>query len=175
MNQQKADNILNFVRDYIQREKVPPSVREICKGTNIRSTSTIHRYLKKLKEDGKITMDSNKNRTIVIKEKQGIPMMEHIEDKTNLFNECNIADYFNYAPTRNYQNLLFAVCAKENMPELNILKNDFLIAEHSMQGKYIIACDDNGEIFVINQNNCSSDSFVLGSLVALVREFEREE
>ncbi|MBD5142457.1 MAG: hypothetical protein HDT22_02435 [Ruminococcus sp.] len=177
MNQKKADEILNFVRDYIQKETVPPSVREICKGTNIASTSTVHRYLHKLKADGKINMDSSKNRTIVIKEKIGIPVIEHVKSGTMFLDTENICDYFNYTPTRKYQNLLFAVRAKENIPELNILEHDYLIAEQSAQGKYVLVYDENGEIDLRCQNNNNSDSdyFIMGALVALVREFERKE
>ena len=178
MNQKKADEILNFVRDYIQKETVPPSVREICKGTNIASTSTVHRYLHKLKADGKINMDSSKNRTIVIKEKIGIPVIEHVKSGTMFLDTENICDYFNYTPTRKYQNLLFAVRAKENIPELNILEHDYLIAEQSAQGKYVLVYDENGEIDLRchnNNNNSDSDYFIMGALVALVREFERKE
>ncbi|MDE6005651.1 MAG: hypothetical protein K2G88_09735 [Oscillospiraceae bacterium] len=174
MNQKKEDEILNFVRDYIQKESVPPSVREICKGTNTGSTSTVHRYLHKLKADGKINMDSTKNRTIVIREKQGLPVMRHVEAGTELFDTCNICDYFNYMPNKKYQNLLFAVYSQENMPELNILKGDVIIAEKSAKGEYLIIADENGEISVICQKDLISGQ-VLGALVALVREFERKE
>ena len=47
MNKQKCDEILGFVREYIQENGISPSVREICEGTNISSTSTVHRYLHK--------------------------------------------------------------------------------------------------------------------------------
>lgn len=174
MSQQKSDDILNFIRNYIQREHVSPTVREICEGMNIRSTSTIHRYLNLLKKDGKIKMDSSKNRTIVVIEQQGIPVIKHVETGTKAFDACNICGYFDYHPTRKYQNLLFAVCFQETMQIFNILKGDFLIAEQSEHGEYLLISDKNGKISVICRKDFVSGQ-ILGSLVALVREFERKE
>ena len=49
---EKARRIL----DYITREisdGVPPSVREICAALQIKSTSTVHKYLKELEMERK--------------------------------------------------------------------------------------------------------------------------
>jgi len=40
MSTQRADEILEFIKDFIRRETMAPSVREICEGVGIRSTST---------------------------------------------------------------------------------------------------------------------------------------
>ena len=60
---EKARRIL----DYITREisdGVPPSVREICAALQIKSTSTVHKYLKELEEGGYIVREENLNRAI---------------------------------------------------------------------------------------------------------------
>ena len=37
MSAQRADEILAFIRDYIESENIAPSVREICSGCGIQS------------------------------------------------------------------------------------------------------------------------------------------
>ena len=43
---------------------VPPSVREICVATGLRSTSTVHAHLKTLENAGYITREAGLNRAI---------------------------------------------------------------------------------------------------------------
>ena len=58
--------IYNFLRERIQTDGVPPSVREICTATGIRSTSTVHYHLKALESAGYISRDEGLNRSIRI-------------------------------------------------------------------------------------------------------------
>lgn len=58
--------IYNFLRERIQTDGVPPSVREICTATGIRSTSTVHYHLKALENAGYISRDEGLNRSIRI-------------------------------------------------------------------------------------------------------------
>ena len=48
-----AEEILDYVRQTVN-EGPPPSVREICQALHIKSTSTVHRYLKLLEQEGYI-------------------------------------------------------------------------------------------------------------------------
>ncbi|MDD4327283.1 MAG: transcriptional repressor LexA [Eubacteriales bacterium] len=58
--------ILEFIHEFIEANGYPPAVREICEGTGIRSTSTVHSHLKKLTESGKLNYDSGRRRAISI-------------------------------------------------------------------------------------------------------------
>ncbi len=49
----KARKILDYITKQIG-DGVPPSVREICAALQIKSTSTVHKYLKELEEEGYI-------------------------------------------------------------------------------------------------------------------------
>lgn len=49
-----AEEVLGFLRQYINENGWPPTVREIGKGLNIESTSTVQRKLKRLASEGKI-------------------------------------------------------------------------------------------------------------------------
>lgn len=56
--------ILSFIQNFINVHQYSPSVREIGTAVGFKSPSTIFGYLKELEKDGKITMDSDKTRTI---------------------------------------------------------------------------------------------------------------
>lgn len=55
-----------YVRRYISENGYSPSVREIMKALDIRSTSTVFSDLKALNEQGLIKTDTNRSRTITI-------------------------------------------------------------------------------------------------------------
>lgn len=63
---QKQIEILHFIKNHIQRQGYPPSVREICKGVNLKSTSTVHRHLEILEDKEYIRKDPTKPRAIEI-------------------------------------------------------------------------------------------------------------
>ena len=64
MRNDKASKIYDYIRDCIQIHGFSPTVREICDHVGIRSTSTVHAYLKELEEEGLILKDPMKKRTI---------------------------------------------------------------------------------------------------------------
>ena len=51
-------------------EGIPPTVREICAATGIKSTSSVHAVLNRLEEEGYISRDARFSRAIKI-EKEG--------------------------------------------------------------------------------------------------------
>lgn len=66
---QNQIKILNFIKSQIQKQGYPPSVREICKGVNLKSTSTVHRHLERLETKGYIRKDPTKPRAIEVLDK----------------------------------------------------------------------------------------------------------
>ncbi len=60
---QKQQKVLSFLQERAQTG-VPPTVREICLAADIKSTSTVHTYLKVLEEAGYIQRDGRLNRSI---------------------------------------------------------------------------------------------------------------
>ena len=57
--------IYDFLKDRSQYG-IPPSVREICAATGLKSTSTVHAHLKALENLGYISRDAGLNRAIHI-------------------------------------------------------------------------------------------------------------
>lgn len=61
----RQQSILNFICTY--PHPYPPTVRDICQGVGLKSSSTVHRYLQKLEQMGYIERRSNSPRCITVK------------------------------------------------------------------------------------------------------------
>lgn len=55
----KQIRVLNAINEYIQKEQISPTVRELCDILGLSSTSTAHRYLNRIEEKGYITRKKN--------------------------------------------------------------------------------------------------------------------
>ena len=64
----KQQVVYDFIRKEIKRNGYAPSVREICDGVGLSSTSTVHTHLETLRNKGYIKRFPSKNRTIEILE-----------------------------------------------------------------------------------------------------------
>lgn len=99
-SENRVDNLLKFIKKFVETNGYPPSVREMGSALCVSSTATIQYYLEKLESRGLIKKSSSKNRTIeVIESSQnklksvviplvgkvaaGVPILatENIEDK----------------------------------------------------------------------------------------------
>lgn len=65
------ERVYEYVRNYIHNNAMSPSVRDICEGAGLKSTSSVHAYLKKLDEIGRIEYRPGLRRAIVLKEYEG--------------------------------------------------------------------------------------------------------
>lgn len=62
----KQREVLNIINKYIEREKISPTVRELCDIIGVKSTSTIHSHLSNLEEKGYITKIKDSPRSLRI-------------------------------------------------------------------------------------------------------------
>ena len=58
--------VLEYIKKQIKVNGFPPSVREICQAVEIKSTSTVHAYLEKLKEEGHLEKFPSSSRALKI-------------------------------------------------------------------------------------------------------------
>lgn len=65
LNQRELE-ILFFIKRFIESKSYPPTVREICAGCNIKSTSTVYYALEKLESTNYIRKDASKTRALEI-------------------------------------------------------------------------------------------------------------
>ena len=62
----RLQEIYDFIQTFIDDNSYPPSVREIGEKFAIKSTSTVHYYLEKLRTKGLIYQDGNKKRAVTV-------------------------------------------------------------------------------------------------------------
>lgn len=146
----KQSEILDFIRKEIIDKGYPPSVREICSGVGLRSTSTVHGHLERLEKKGFIRRDPTKPRAIEIvdeynikKEMINIPVLGKVTAGQPILAVENIEDVFPIPMDfiqSNSQSFILKVQG-ESMIEAGILDGDFLIIEQRMTA-------ENGDIVV---------------------------
>ncbi len=56
--------IFDYIKRYVEMNGYPPAVREIMTGVGVKSTSTVHRYMKLMEEKGMIEKASLKTRAV---------------------------------------------------------------------------------------------------------------
>src|SRR5512132_1877430 len=65
-DQQRAERILDYIREQIAERGYPPTVREIAEAVGLASTSAVHHHLSKLEEEGKLQKDPTRSRALSI-------------------------------------------------------------------------------------------------------------
>ena len=138
----KAEAIFNYMTDFIKENGYPPTVREICAELDIKSTSTVHRYLKELQADGRISIGENQNRAITIKNTTPpgtIPVLGHVAAGSPILAEEEVDEYVPFAgDTAN----LFALHVHGNsMIKCGILDGDIVVVRRTPEAQ-------NGQIVV---------------------------
>ena len=61
------ERVYEYVCKYIHENAMSPSVRDICAGAGLKSTSSVHTYLKKLDDMGRIEYRPGMRRAIILK------------------------------------------------------------------------------------------------------------
>ena len=144
MLNEKAQMIYRYIRDRID-EDYAPTVREICEALDIRSTSTVHRYINMLVEEGLLDKRDNQNRAIRLhaSSARNVPLIGTVTAGMPITAIQNIEDYLSYVPDRNYAGDLFALKIRgESMIKAGILDGDIVIVEQC-------STVENGEIAVV--------------------------
>ena len=65
-NTTQLEKMMEVIKDYINENGFPPSMRDIKKAMNFKSVSTVSYYLNKAKEKGLINKSCNKNRALEV-------------------------------------------------------------------------------------------------------------
>ena len=116
---------------------IPPSVREICAETGIKSTSTVHGILSLLEESGYIERDPRNSRSIRIAGSVAtaqVPVIGRVTAGQPILAVEEIEDYIPYAS--NYSEGLFALrVVGLSMRDAGILDGDLVIADKDAVAK----------------------------------------
>lgn len=70
------EQVYGFIVEFIKKNGYAPTIREICSGTGINSTSSVYMHLLKLEDEGKIQMKKKSTRAIKVIGFQFVKMEE---------------------------------------------------------------------------------------------------
>lgn len=195
----RQKQILTYIHNFLRKKGYPPSVREICRATGLRSTATVHSHLVQLEKKGYINRDPQKPRAIEITDKkifsqgtvrvpligrvtagQPILALENIEG-TYLFPKDMLPD----------ANLFMLSVIGDSMVEAGIFDGDYVIVKATNtaeNGDIVVALIDNNEATIkrfykekdyirLQPENrflepiIVKDADILGQVVGLYRKF----
>lgn len=157
---QKDIYVLEYLREHSSRYGYPPSVREICKKLDIKSTSTVFAIMKKLEKHNYIRRDPSKPRAIEILDRDTdnsylnyndevlrLPLIGQIAAGSPILAEENIEEYIALPSSyiRNGGSFMLRVKG-DSMINAGILDGDYIIIDPSKKspsnGKIVAALID---------------------------------
>ena len=110
---------------------LPPTVREICEATGIKSTSTVHAILSALEEEGYIMRDPKNSRAIRLEsdfESAMVPLVGRITAGKPILAVEEIEDYIPY-PSKDAEGLFALKVVGLSMRDAGILDGDIIVAD----------------------------------------------
>lgn len=146
--------ILFYIKRFIDSNGYPPSIREICNGCNIKSTSTVHSNLEKLELKNYIRRGATINRAIEVirqdddflsakKKTTDIPILGRVAAGLPILASENISDTVPMATEFvKDRNLFFLTVQGESMIDAGILDGDQVLIEpvsSAEEGEIILA------------------------------------
>lgn len=183
------------VYDFLIKEApkgVPPTVREICAATGLRSTSTVHAHLKTLERLGYISRDAGLNRSIHIEGSTAavqVPVLGKVTAGQPILAVQDIEGYLPF-PQKEGKELFALHVSGLSMRDAGILDGDYVVAERTptaQNGDIIVAMiDDEATVkrFFKEKNGVrlqpenpdfepiySDHVFVLGKVIAVLRYY----
>ncbi len=138
----KQEAVYNFIVKKMQNG-IPPTVREICSATGIKSTSTVHTILNTLEEYGYITRDAKYSRAIKLDQNfdaSMVPLVGRVTAGQPILAVEQIEDYIPY-PTKDAEGLFALKVVGLSMRDAGILDGDIVIADKNAPCK-------NGDIII---------------------------
>ncbi len=171
---------------------LPPTVREICRATGIKSTSSVHAILETLEEYGYITRDKHNSRAIRItaaSDSSLVPVVGRITAGQPILAVEEIEDYIPY-PQKDSEGLFALRVVGLSMRDAGILDGDIIIADKTIawrSGDIVVAMDgdeatvkrlllDKGKVILMPENPDYSPIYpenpsILGKVVGNFRRY----
>ena len=183
------------VYDFLRKEAprgIPPTVREICAATGLRSTSTVHAHLKTLERLGYISREAGLNRSIRIEGSENaaqVPILGKVTAGQPILAVEDIQGYIPF-PEKPGKELFALHVSGLSMRDAGILDGDYVVAERTPtaeDGEIVVALIDDeatvkrlfrerGQVRLQPENPdfapiYSDHAAVLGKVIAVVRYY----
>ena len=127
---EKQQSVYNFIVKQMA-DGFPPTVREICNNTGIKSTSTVHAILGVLEDEGYIVRDAKYSRAIKLDmgyDSSMVPLVGRITAGKPILAVEEIEDYIPY-PSKNSDGLFALKVVGLSMKDAGILDGDIIVAD----------------------------------------------
>ena len=146
--------ILAYIEKATLQKGYPPSVREICEATGLKSTSTVHGHLIRLEKKGLLYRDSMKPRAISVPADHQVyrtdlvqvPVVGRVTAGVPILATQNIEDYFSLPQSMLGSGEHFILSVRgESMINAGILDGDYVIVEKcevARNGEMVVALVD---------------------------------
>lgn len=135
---EKQMSVYNYLKKAMNGS-IPPTVREICEATGIRSTSTVHAVLSALEENGYITRDSKTSRSIRLTgtaETSMVPLVGRVTAGQPILAVEEIEGYIPCPISSTRSDGLFALRVQGlSMRDAGILDGDIIIADKDIMSR----------------------------------------
>jgi len=148
-------NLTEFLKDYFSSHHRPPTIREIANALDIKSTSTVAYYLKKLEQREIITVNSQLSRGIRLNttdfmeyDFHKIPLIGEITAGDPILAEENFSDIFVLSKNlfSNLDDSFMLKVTGSSMIEIGINDGDYIIIKkqnYALNGQIVAALIDN--------------------------------
>lgn len=189
-----AMKIYNFIRER-SIDDIPPTIREICAELSIRSTSTVHKYLNELVNEGLIDKYDNQNRAIKLPGVGAVrvPLLGKVAAGNPITAVEEVGEFVIWQAASQSTGELFALTIQgESMIEAGILDGDIVIVRrcsYADNGEIVVALVDREEATVkrfykenggyrLQPENSSMEPIyvdeceVLGRVISVIRYYE---
>lgn len=145
--------ILDYIQRSIKEVGYPPSVREICNATGLKSTSTVHGHLLRLQKKGLLNRDAMKPRAITVPSAHGpdtpdmetvhVPIVGCVTAGTPILATENIEDYVPLPQSLLGEGEHYVLRVRgESMVEAGILNGDYVVVKKqptAYNGEIVVA------------------------------------
>lgn len=162
----KQQEVYDFIKTQLNNKGYPPSIREICVGVNLSSTSSVHGHLQRLEKRGLIKRDHTKTRAIELVEKDlskskkemiNVPLVGKITAGMPILAVENIEDTFpipvDYISSN--KELFMLKVSGESMIEAGILDGDYVVLEK------VSSCNNGDIVAALIENEATLKRFFL--------------
>ena len=195
INEEKLTRIMDFIRRFSEENGYTPSVREIAKECDIKSTATVHSYLEKLQDKGYLNKAENKKRSVTIGRGSGvnIPLIGTVTAGQPIFAYENYEDYYTF-PTGEFKgdNIFMLRVQGTSMIDAGIFDGDKIVVRRqptAENGEIVVAMVEDsatvkrlfrrgGKVILHPENETMADMVfeptevsILGKVIGLVRNY----
>ncbi|MCR4557209.1 MAG: transcriptional repressor LexA [Saccharofermentans sp.] len=171
------ERVYNYICDYISNNQISPSVRDICAGVGLKSTSSVHTYLKQLDSQGRIEYRPGLRRAIVIRQDT-----EYIEQDTPASTNVTSLSGYRSIPVIGKITAGIPILAHEDYSESLLVSKSIIgdseafmlkVKGNSMINAHIL----DGDIIIVRKQDSCDEGDIIAALIdeeATVKRFGKK-